>query len=54
MDRSVKVKSGTLMTEGPIGKQIVFFALPLLIGNIFQQLYNTVDSVISSFEVKTA
>ena len=46
MDRSVKAKSGTLMTEGPIAKQIVFFALPLLIGNVFQQLYNTVDSVI--------
>ena len=46
MDRSGKVKSGTLMTEGPIAKQIVFFALPLLIGNVFQQLYNTVDSVI--------
>lgn len=34
------------MTEGSIGKQILVFAIPLLIGNLFQQLYNTVDSVI--------
>ena len=31
------------MTEGNITKHIISFALPLLIGNIFQQLYNTVD-----------
>lgn len=35
-----------LMTEGPIGKQIILFALPLLLGNVFQQLYNTVDAMI--------
>lgn len=35
-----------LMTEGPIGRQIIMFALPLLLGNIFQQLYNTVDAMI--------
>lgn len=34
------------MTEGAIWKHILLFALPLLIGNLFQQLYNTVDSVI--------
>lgn len=34
------------MTEGVIWKQLVAFALPLLIGNLFQQLYNTVDSLI--------
>lgn len=32
------------MTEGSITKHIIVFALPLLIGNIFQQLYNTVDT----------
>lgn len=35
-----------LMTEGSILKQLMNFALPLLLGNLFQQLYNTVDSVI--------
>ena len=32
------------MTEGNIAHHLISFALPLLIGNIFQQLYNTVDT----------
>lgn len=39
-------KSSTLMTEGPIWKRIITFALPLFLGNLFQQLYNTADSLI--------
>lgn len=34
------------MTSGSIGKRMMFFVLPLLLGNLFQQLYNTVDSLI--------
>ncbi len=34
------------MTTGPIAKSILLFSLPLLAGNIFQQFYNTVDSVV--------
>ena len=34
------------MTTGSIFKRMLFFALPLLLGNLFQQLYNTVDSLI--------
>ena len=34
------------MTEGAIWKNILLFALPLMLGNIFQQLYNTVDSIV--------
>ena len=34
------------MTSGPIWQQLVLFALPLMLGNIFQMLYNTVDSII--------
>ncbi len=34
------------MTVGSPGKQIAAFAVPMLIGNIAQQLYNTVDSII--------
>ena len=37
---------GMLMTEGVIWKQILAFSLPLLVGNLFQQLYNTVDSIV--------
>ncbi|SES96631.1 MATE family efflux transporter [Anaerobranca gottschalkii] len=39
------------LTQGNIPKQIFYFTLPMLIGNVFQQLYNTVDSiVIGKFE----
>lgn len=34
------------MTEGNIFKQILIFTLPLLLGNLFQQLYNTVDVIV--------
>ena len=40
------MKKNTDMTEGVIWKSIVTFAIPLLIGNLFQQLYNTVDSIV--------
>ena len=36
----------TDMTSGSIVRHLISFAIPLLIGNIFQQLYNTVDSVV--------
>ncbi len=32
------------MTEGSIVNHLIRFSIPLLLGNIFQQLYNTVDS----------
>ena len=32
------------LTEGPIWKAMLLFALPVLLGNIFQQLYNTFDA----------
>ena len=34
------------LTHGPVWKVIVRFALPLLIGNLLQQLYNITDSII--------
>ena len=34
------------MTSGSIIRQIVMFALPLMLGNIFQMMYNTVDSIV--------
>ena len=34
------------MTEGTPWKKIVLFAIPLLIGNVAQQMYNTVDSIV--------
>ena len=34
------------LTTGNEAKVILLFSLPMLLGNIFQQLYNTVDSMI--------
>lgn len=34
------------MTEGKISKKIILFALPIFLGNLFQQLYNVVDSLV--------
>ena len=40
----IRRKRDVDMTEGNITRHIISFALPLLIGNLFQQLYNTVDT----------
>ncbi len=34
------------MTQGPIMKLVLLFALPICAGNILQQLYNTVDTLV--------
>lgn len=34
-----------MITDHP-GRALFFFALPMILGNLFQQLYNTVDSII--------
>ena len=40
------MEKGTKLLEGSIWKGVVAFAIPLFLGNLFQQLYNTVDSLI--------
>lgn len=42
---SEETRTGDL-TKGPVWRVIVRFAVPLLIGNILQQLYNITDSII--------
>lgn len=42
----VTKSSATLMTEGSVWKKITAFAVPIFWGNLFQQLYNTADSLI--------
>src|SRR5574344_1091553 len=34
------------MTQGSVWKNIIYFAIPIFISNLFQQLYNSVDSLI--------
>ena len=41
-----KEKHDTDMTRGSIARLLLAFAIPLMLGNLFQQLYNTVDSLI--------
>ncbi len=52
--KTIKKKSTTRdMTTGNITKEIMLFALPLMFGNIFQMLYNTVDSIVVGNYVST-
>lgn len=46
MEKFKKLFQATDMTVGEPWKQIVIFTLPMLIGNIAQQLYSTVDSIV--------
>ena len=34
------------MTKGPILKTLIFFTIPLVLGNLLQLTYNTIDSII--------
>ena len=43
MEKAVRENS---ITEGVIWKQLLIFFFPILIGTFFQQLYNTVDTII--------
>ena len=43
---SLKSRFTLDMTQGPILRQILLFSLPLMLGNVFQMLYNTVDSIV--------
>lgn len=48
-------KSSVSLTEGPIFKGLLLFSVPLLLSNLFQQLYNSVDSaVVGSYAGDTA
>ena len=34
------------MTQGNITRHILTFAMPLILGNLFQQMYNLVDTYV--------
>lgn len=46
MEKLKKIFAAVDMTEGHPWEKILLFTLPMLLGNIAQQLYNTVDSVV--------
>ena len=43
---SVKTDASRQITEGVIWKQLLIFFFPIMLGSFFQQLYNTVDTVV--------
>ena len=51
----IRKKRSQDMTEGSISKHLITFAIPLLLGNVFQQLYNTADTwVVGRFTTNEA
>ena len=44
MENTVQMKNQ--ITEGVIWKQLLVFFFPIMIGTFFQQLYNTIDTVV--------
>lgn len=38
--------AGQALIDGPIRRSLIFFALPMFLSNLFQQLYNSADSMI--------
>lgn len=44
--KSISNVEKKLMTSGSIWKTILLFSLPLILGNLLQQTYNTIDSMI--------
>ena len=51
MEQAVKENS---ITQGVIWKQLLIFFFPILIGTFFQQLYNTVDTIVVGQYVGTS
>lgn len=48
-----KITASRQITEGVIWKQILIFFFPILLGTFFQQMYNTVDTIIVGRFVST-
>jgi len=46
MSSKIGIKKTVDLTEGSIPKKLLLFALPLIIGNILQQFYNIVDTIV--------
>ena len=49
-ERALRAHENRDLTRGNIAKKIILFALPIMLGNLFQQFYNVVDSwVVGNF-----
>ena len=46
--KKARIQNGTMdMTEGRAASLLLRFTIPLLAGNVFQQFYNLVDSIVA-------
>ena len=45
-DESKNLMMSNPITEGVIWKQLLIFFFPIVVGTLFQQLYNTADAII--------
>ncbi|MDE6362571.1 MAG: oligosaccharide flippase family protein, partial [Clostridia bacterium] len=45
-NKKFEVKKTVDLTEGSILKKLILFSLPVMIGNLLQQLYNIVDTIV--------
>lgn len=45
-NRKLRGRGDADMTQGSIWQQLLQFAIPMMIGQIFQQFYNTVDTIV--------
>ena len=50
----VKKDKKHFLTEGPVRRSLLFFTLPLFLSKLFQQLYNTVDTVLVGWYIPEA
>ena len=53
MKKADRIRNMDQITEGVIWKQLLIFFFPILLGTLFQQLYNTVDTIIVGRAVGT-
>ena len=45
-EQGKQIKKRIDLTEGSPGRRLLLFALPMILGNLFQQFYNMADSMI--------
>lgn len=46
VEKEINTEKNNDMLTGHPGRSLLFFALPMILGNLFQQFYNIVDSVV--------
>ena len=53
MSMKTERKTINMITDSP-GRALLLFSLPLILGNLFQQFYNIIDSVVALYFISTS